>query len=272
MAAAASFDQPQVRAATAVLLATGLVPSLFLGSRTLIGAVTACLAMLHQPGVRFGLLGAAGMVLLVGSQVLTDKHDEATLEDLQAEVEFMEELGPVRTCERARAATDRGTPVVLKEPATLRVGIDPRQLEDSMLKGVRLDDQVIRRRPADERCNCHGWVFTGGQFIVSGLSVDQILEENGYGEVTGPKPGDLVVYRTGVGIIHSAIVRYVTEGEPVLVEGKWGQFGVFLHPVEKSVYGTTHAFYRSSRAGHLLAGLEAPPPLPTHSTDQASEQ
>jgi hypothetical protein len=50
-------------------------------------------------------------------------------------------------------------------------------------------------------------------------------------------------------------VRYVTEGQPILVEGKWGALGVLLHPVEKSMYGSEYTFYRSGRAGHLLVGV-----------------
>lgn len=78
--------------------------------------------------------------------------------------------------------------------------------------------------------------------------------------MTDPHPGDLVVYRHGDAVCHTALVRYVTENQPVLVEGKWGCTGVYLHPVEKSIYGDDYRFYRSNRKGHLLAGIRATDP------------
>ena len=84
--------------------------------------------------------------------------------------------------------------------------------------------------------------------------------------MTDPRPGDLVVYRLGGAVAHTAVVRYVTGGMPVLVEGKWGWAGVFLHPVDKSAYGGSFGYYRSARAGHSLAGIESEPlasPRPT---------
>ena len=62
---------------------------------------------------------------------------------------------------------------------------------------------------------------------------------------------------------HTAIVRYVSEGMPVLVEGKWGALGVYLHAVEESCYGRNYMFYRSSRKGHQLT--ETLPPVLSNS-------
>ena len=67
-----------------------------------------------------------------------------------------------------------------------------------------------------------------------------------------------MIYRNDAGVTHTAVVRYVTPGMPVLVEGKWAWMGVFLHPVDRSCYGTNFAYYRSGRPGHVLAGLDAP--------------
>jgi hypothetical protein len=50
----------------------------------------------------------------------------------------------------------------------------------------------------------------------------------------------------------------VAEGQPVLVESKWGNLGVFLHPADKTPYGTEFTFYRSARSGHLLVGVGGP--------------
>ena len=49
-----------------------------------------------------------------------------------------------------------------------------------------------------------------------------------------------------------------SDHQPVMVEGKWGAMGTFLHPADKSIYGAEYAFYRSARGGHLLAGIGGP--------------
>ena len=61
----------------------------------------------------------------------------------------------------------------------------------------------------------------------------------------------------------AALVRYVADGMPPLVESKWAWMGVFLHPVDKSAYGTDFAYYRSPRSGHVLSGLQTPSEGPT---------
>lgn len=131
-----------------------------------------------------------------------------------------------------------------------------------MLEGGKHEHYVIRLGPPDERANCHGWVFTGGRYLLGPDDVELILKENGYAEVSEPQPGDLVVYRQGGTVAHTAVVRYVTEGQPVLVAGKWGALGVFLHAADKSCYGTEYTFHRSTRRGHLLVGLGGEPGSP----------
>ena len=56
--------------------------------------------------------------------------------------------------------------------------------------------------------------------------------------------------------MHTAVVRYVADGQPAMVEGKWGWMGVFQHTASDSRWGQHFTFYRSPRPGHLLAGLE----------------
>ena len=169
-------------------------------------------------------------------------------------------------CDRLNATTDRGTKLVLKVPVESSVKDVPElsSAEERILQKTHLDEYVIRRGAADDRSNCHGWVFTAGRFILLNEDVQLILEENGYREQPEPRPGDLVVYRQNGIIVHTAIVRYVTEGQPVLVESKWGELGVFLHAVHRSVYGLSYTFYRSERRGHLLAGLTLPQPDRLH--------
>jgi hypothetical protein len=72
-------------------------------------------------------------------------------------------------------------------------------------------------------------------------------------------------------IAHTAVVRYVTEGQPVIVEGKWGPFGVFLHAADRSIYGTDYTFHRSPRHGHILAGLARPATTGTQPMPTATE-
>ena len=69
----------------------------------------------------------------------------------------------------------------------------------------------------------------------------------------------MVIYRAGGPIIHTAVVRTGAGTDPVLIEGKWGWLGVFLHPPEASWYGRDYTYYRSRRTGHLLAGLGGHP-------------
>jgi len=111
---------------------------------------------------------------------------------------------------------------------------------------------LIRTGPADAGYNCHGWVFAEGRFWVRNESVDSILADNGYSVIFEPRPGDVVVYRDYDGhVVHTGVVRLANSEEP-LVESKWGHAGRFMHPAAEQPYGTTWAFYRSPRQGHLL--------------------
>ena len=53
--------------------------------------------------------------------------------------------------------------------------------------------------------------------------------------------------------VHTAVVRYVTPGQPVLVEGNWGWMGVFVDEAAKSPYGVGFTYYRTPRPTHQLA-------------------
>jgi hypothetical protein len=271
VAAAAALNVSGAPAETARLFALGLLPCLLLGSRRATAGVAAAVASLHRPAVRFGLLTVAGLGIAVGAVVVHEWVTEREAAALLDEMDLIQGVADAVPTDRARATTDRGTVVVLKEPTASRDQSEMIGPEEKMLRNTRLDDQVIRIGPPDDRSNCHGWVFTGGRFVVGGAEVDKILKENGYEEVYDPRPGDLAVYRAGGAVSHTAKVRYVTEGQPVLVEGKWGTLGVFLHPADKSPYGTDYTFYRSARRGHLLAGVGGPPatgsPQPTLVTE-----
>jgi hypothetical protein len=130
-------------------------------------------------------------------------------------------------------------------------------VEGRYFRNLHLTEQVIREAQADERSNCHGWVFAGGRYILSGDDVDLILTENLYTKQASPQSGDLAIYRNNGTVAHTAVVMYVTQGQPVMVRGKWGNLGVFLHPADKSPYGNDYTFYRSPRNGHLLVNKTA---------------
>ncbi|GIW90977.1 MAG: hypothetical protein KatS3mg109_1409 [Pirellulaceae bacterium] len=107
---------------------------------------------------------------------------------------------------------------------------------------------VIRREKPTPRYNCHGWVFTGGRYVVKSEDVETILHDNGYSEVEQPQVGDLVVYRDEQGrIIHTGVVRGILDDGTPLLESKWGFAGRFLHRPEEQVYSTNYRFYRTSR-------------------------
>jgi hypothetical protein len=215
------------------------------------------LAQARRPVACWALLAAAGLATVLGASALFTLEDTAVMDREMTELELVTTPPPLAVTDRARLATDRGSQVPLKEPVAARTAADSLAQEQRVLSNPLYGNAVIRREQPTEGSNCHGWVFTGGRFWVGGEAVEGILKENGYAEVSNPAPGDLVVYRRGETVLHTAVVRYVTGGLPVLVEGKWGALGVYLHPVDRSCYGTEYTFYRSPRPGHLLAGRES---------------
>jgi hypothetical protein len=105
--------------------------------------------------------------------------------------------------------------------------------------------RVIRTGPPDIVTNCHGWLFAGGQFWIHGTEVNGILEDNGNG-VT----------------LHSALVRAATDDGLVLLEGKWGIYGRFIHGPADQHYAQQWTYYHSNRnGGNRLQGLGGETPL-----------
>lgn len=209
---------------------------------------------LRRPTVRWTLATLVGVGLATGVTVRYDQADLNNDVDLVALTENSPS-SPLVVVEQNTILTDRGKPVVVKKPSTIAAADSLARSEMRMIQTNHREANLIRRSPAYEESNCHGWVFTGGRFWVTGDVVDTILADNGYKPVTDPRPGDIVVYRDGDRVQHTAIVRYQTPGQPVLVEGKWGRVGVFLHAVDQSAYSQDFTYYRSSRTGHQLAGL-----------------
>jgi hypothetical protein len=242
---------------TVKLLGVGVFAFLLLSWGGLVDRVAGLVASLRRPAVRFGLVAVAGVATIVGGAAYFQWADEKAADESLRELELVHSRVPSVPSTRGQATSDRGTPIVLKEPIP-REPVDLAAAEEKVLRTSQLGEHVIRRGSASDESNCHGWVFTGGKFLLGPDDVELILKENGYEAVDLPQTGDVAVYRSNGAISHTAVVRYVTEGQPVLVEGKWGNLGIFLHPADKSTYGTDYTFYRSPRTGHLLAGVGGP--------------
>ncbi|HET6572967.1 MAG TPA: CHAP domain-containing protein [Fimbriiglobus sp.] len=256
-------SDPALLVAAAAVMAAGVLPALLAGSAPLVELARKAAAVAVRPGVRWVLLAGAGVGLAAGSIAWYDFEDavrsELDLQDL--DLEFGRP--PLVESSAAVARTDRGTPVPGKRPIAPRADAETGEVERRFLQKSPFRDQMMRQRKADDGSNCHGWVFTGGRYWLDPEAVELILRENGYVDVTAPRPGDVVIYRSHGSIGHTAVVRYVSDAAPPLVEGKWGAMGVYVHPVDQCVYGTAYTFYRSARPGHLLAGLtDTSPPTP----------
>jgi hypothetical protein len=127
-------------------------------------------------------------------------------------------------------------------------------VQENLLSRPELYAKVITLEAGGGNCNCHGWIFSGGRYWISGETVEVILADNGYQKTAAPRLGDLAIYRDLGGVItHTGVVRAMMPDGLVLVESKWGNLGTFLHPVDVHPYdGSTCAYHRSSRGGHRL--------------------
>ena len=233
------------------------------GSSILIAAT----GWMRQPLAAWRCCAIIGIAVVTVSAARFQSCDDADIDAGMAEFESLEQL-EARTLETSfrtapvQAMTDRGTPLTILERVESLSEEEQVHAEDERFRKDRARDMVIRRGPSSERCNCYGWVFTGGRFwIPDPDDVELILQENGYRETARPRHGDLVVYRRHQKIEHMAVVRYLARNQPVMVEGKWGRGGIYLHAVDKSQYGDNFTYMRSPRVGHILAGISGNEPL-----------
>lgn len=215
--------------------------------------------MFQRHSARAGMVGAVGLVMVTVSFA---RFEIESTKDIDQSNEFLTEFNSKPELEPANgisATTDGGRLMQIQVPVEARPLEKIESLERRFLSERRYVERVIRLAPSSDTCNCHGWVFTGGRYWVSPDDVQLILNDNGYRPVSEPRPGDLAIYRAGDSITHTAVVRAASDGKPVLVEGKWGSMGVFLHEVAESCWGTSFTYYRSPRSGHLLVGLGGSP-------------
>ncbi len=227
--------------------------------------VVGTLHLIQKPPIRHAVMVVAGMAIILGAIADYEVASERIIQQATEELMLIHGVSGGVPLEDVHLYTDKGRPIRIALPVETRDEATIAAAEWNYLTSTKHISNVIQRGHGDDRSNCHGWVFSGGRYLIGGRDVPAILEDNGYQEVTEPRPGDLVVYRDDEGVVtHTGVVRYVTPGEPVLVESKWGNLGVYLHRVDDSPYGANCRYYRSTRSGHMLQAVPpaaTPPPL-----------
>jgi len=128
-----------------------------------------------------------------------------------------------------------------------------RMAEQTFLRNTKQNVASLDRVAGPStRCNCHGWVFAEGEFLIQDAHVAAILADNGYSTVNDPRAGDIAVYQRDQLALHSGLVRANSTGRGALIESKWGPFGTFRHALGAHPFAGECKFYRSARSGHAL--------------------
>ena len=197
---------------------------------------------LLTPKALWCLLLAAGII----ASRLQGMHLLASVRNMGAEEVDLRDV-PTRN---ATAVTDRGHPIPLFQ---FEMHSSAAKAEEVVLAAEKYRHHIIRVAEPSSACNCHGWIFTGGQFGIRNADVAKIVADNGYARVAVAQPGDLAIYGEGAGVTHSGRVRIADPDGTILVESKWGPFGVFLHPPAAQPFSGECHFYRSVRQGHHIA-------------------
>ena len=153
---------------------------------------------------------------------------------------------------RYQGVTDKGRLVDLFHfDSTDKDFEDYSKKSDQRLSGFTM--ALIHRDSPDRKTNCHGWVFTNGEYLLRGESVDRILEDNNYKVVSNPMPEDIIIYRSANGVIvHTGLVQGVLHEGTVIIESKWGVDQRFLHLPQDQPYSGSFKYYRSNRKNHLI--------------------
>jgi hypothetical protein len=237
---------------TFTLLATsvgaGTIASVLLGIELLAAGSTFAKAtrrLLARALTPKTLLAAVLIASLLGSRFLATHLIQTLRAQDNQYVLDLEDL-PVLQCE---ARTDKGRAVALFHFA-IHTAAD--EVERFMRASETVQTQVIRLEGANPAANCHGWVFTGGAYGVRDSDVRLILEDHQYETTNEPREGDLALYFQDGQLTHAGLARRPDPRGPILVESKWGPFGLYLHPPEKQPFSGLCQFFRSPRPGHLL--------------------
>jgi hypothetical protein len=225
-------------------------------------AVQRAVAGAATPSFQWGVLLLAGLPLVglstyrpgANPRPRTEPADDVQAQRSRAMASLQEAASPV-------ALTDGGRRIRLHTmpPAALPAAM-LQDMEAEMAREWGPSLGLLRTRPPDGRSDCHGWVFTEGNWWILGADVGAILQDNGYESVTAPAVGDLVVYWLGPGrVTHSGVVFATANGGTILVESKWAWLGTYVHPASVHPYGGRPVYYRSARAGHRLTVTPAEP-------------
>ena len=163
---------------------------------------------------------------------------------------------------RAVETTDDGDP---QHPHTEQAD----RFEDNVIENWGLKGKVKKVGASTNRFNCHGFTFCNKEaWVVDWKAVDDILSDNGYEDLSKVKKakGDVAVYRVDVeekdengnvtkkvrAVSHTGIIVEVdANGNPTLIESKWGKLGVYQHAPNdlKPDWGKDPTYYRTGRPG-----------------------
>jgi hypothetical protein len=179
----------------------------------------------------------------------------------------------VKVCPGFVAVTDRGREIPLFQYEVFALPINGRQLllntdaelrefvavaERRFLSNTKQDASRLERLvESDPSANCHGWVFAEGRFGIEEFHVQSILEDQGYFVVQEPRAGDVVTFDRRGKLMHSGIVTGRDCEGKVLIESKWGPFGVYLHGPAAHPFHQACTFYRRERSGRALVIRQA---------------
>jgi hypothetical protein len=261
----ASFVPPTQAMMSAGLLVLAVIILSVSRSNSITSTVGVWFARACRPTALAVMAAVAGAALMTAAIAhMTISEDAAADDDMQwmFETTYRPELDPVAD---GSAVTDRGGAIPLLKVHAPRNPDQIAHAEGRISPDAKEHRRLYLEFPPSEDCNCHGWVFTGGRYWLSPESVEKILLENGYHTVSDPRPGDVVIYRQGGVISHTAIVYTALPSRPIMVEGKWGAMGVYLHAIGECAYGNSYTFHRSKREGHVVAGLDGKPSVsPDH--------
>lgn len=234
----------------------GLVWLFFAFWRSPLAGATGRLAhgVLSAPRIQAGSLLVLGGMLLTWQAYALDRGLEREIMDAENILNPLTGAPSLEPQSDLRFQTDAGQPIPVYRAMAHPDAESSTSAEVTYLRNQSLDFKVIQTGPPDLKYNCHGWVFTGGRCWIRGGTVDQILRENRYQIVSRPEPGDVAVYRQPNGeVMHTALVRALSEDGTILLESKWGKVGRFIHTATQHVYdGYSCTYYRTTRGGHLL--------------------
>ena len=243
--------------ATALLLAVGIgkamcLPRVWLFARQGLSLLQPIATSPAFHGVGVALAG--GFLILAPAEI----HNQIELAQSDSLIQSVDAASIPMPLGTMSGRTDLGATIDL-----YTAHIDHVTDDISWLHEHDYDFRLMRLEGPDDTCNCHGYVFTGAKHWVLGRDVPAILRDNGYTDTQDPKPGDVAVYRDTEGTVaHTGVVRAAGPGIATLVESKWGQYGVYLHPSNQCPYPGIPTYYRTNRKDHShLIGLVASDPV-----------